>query len=456
MKKIIAAIMVVLGLIIAVPNHTTLAAENEVTGTLSSIDPNGMFITVQLNRTTEKTFYINRNTMYRKNNSVVDISAMYVGDVVSLKLAPSSSTVQEVKINATGTVVENIYRGTMTTVNTGSNRLTVRNQQPLENWEFGFDVSNKQVTTKFDNRATVFYGNKKISKAQLKKYKNSDVYYATVKQFGQEVIQKIVILKDNERTYYEDMQSVDTRNKFMTLSNVGRLYFHDGSILVRNGRLVTPTALTMHGQAYVVTDGERRNNFAQIVQVTSDSFTSANLAKHDLYYGQLNYVDNNYLLEVNDAVKFENNRWTYTKDNPFTLSFSNSTVARYNDGTRVVDIKPEMELFLHEGEYGYFYVKDGHVQAMHFDDAMQSMKTITMVGQIDKIQAKYPATLQTKSTAKWQAGGWHMTGQNVDLSIDQALIIRAGKIISPQDLRKNDRIVILSDSELEVSVLLVD
>lgn len=454
--RMIAAVVVAMAIILPTTAHARDGIAT-ITGSLTSIDPQGMFITVALNRSTDKTYYINSNTIYRKNSGVVDISEMYVGDVVSLKLVGAdSSLVEEVTIQAVGTQVENIYRGTITAVNSAMNRLTVRNERAFEDWELGASaVSNPtQTTAKFQSNTPIYVGNKKISKTALKKYLNSDVYYVTTKQFGQEIIKQMVVREANERTYYEPMTAVDTRYKFMKLATTGNLYFHNGSILVRNGRLIKPTGLTTEGQVYAVTDGHTRNNFVHVAQVMHDSFLSANFAGHELYFGKLSQVDTNYLVELQMAVKYEHNNWRYTSADP-VLSYSNTTTTHMNMSNSFLTLKPQEDRLLMENKYGYFYVKNGHIQAMHLLEATQAMTTITAVGRVESINLTNDE-MTIKDVAEWSGPSFIKQGRYVNMKIDQALIIKGGKVITPQQIKVNNRIVIISDGGINGAVLLVD
>lgn len=438
--------------------NTAQAAEIsvwDVTGSITAIDPNGMYITIKVDKGAEKTFYLNKNTVFRKNSSVTDISAMFTGDRVALRLVePNSTVVAEVDIQLYGSAIENVYRGDIRSVNSSMNRITVRNQSPFENWSFHANVVDDNLSTMaFQSRTPIYVGNKRIQKTQLSKYINSPVYYATVKNFGKEIITKMVVLENNERTYYERMTAADASYKFVTLQTAGRMYFHDGSILVRNGRLVEPTALTMAGTSFVVTDGTTRDNLAHVVEVTNDSFTSANFAKHDLYFGKLAYVDG-YRLELNDAVAYKNNQWRYTKDE--VLSFSNSTTTLLNDSQSMINLFPEQDLIAMEGEYGYFYIKDGHVQAIHFLEQTQQMGTQTVVGKISDVQAAYPGTMNLNNVSQWKNSQWVASGQILNMNIDQAMILKAGKVIPATELRQNDRVVVITDTFLGSDIILVD
>ncbi len=83
----------------------------QLTGIVTKIDPNGLFIRVKLNTGIEKQYYLNNDTEYVKGKSRVDFSTMYEGDRVILKLAAAtSSLVAEIEIIQTGTLIDNLYK----------------------------------------------------------------------------------------------------------------------------------------------------------------------------------------------------------------------------------------------------------------------------------------------------------------------------------------------------------
>lgn len=433
---------------------TVVQSPRIIAGVITSIDPKGLFIMVKPDTGKETTYYLNKDTAFQKGSSSVDISGMYVGDRVKLHLKnKSTSIVTKVDISETGTLVENLYKGEIQAVNINTNKLTVKNQNAFVNWQFGSASTTALSTMNFSTKVPIYVGNTKIEKGQLKNYIGSEAYYATVKQFGKEVIEKIVVLKNNERTYYEPMIAVDTDYQLLKLKSAGTLYFHDGSILIRNGRFIQPTGLLAYGTAFVITDGAARDHYAQVVDVTSDSFMSPNLASHELYYGRLAQADG-YLIEIDDAMKIESN--VFKKTASTVLSVSNTTKAMVDDGNKTYSVVPDIELYLSEGDYGYFYVNNGHVQALHMLDNAKPVAPLMLVGKLQSIKSTYPATINVKSVSQWQNGRWYEAGQMVDMNIDQATLIKAGKVIQPSDLNPSDRLVVLSDRFVKAHFILVD
>ncbi len=385
---------------------------------------------------------------------------------MKLKLSSAtSSVVTEVEIIQTGTLVHNLYKGQLHTVNVRNNRFIVSNSQAFEDWEFGTRPHNDLSTFSFAGNTTMYAGNKKINKNQLQYYRNSDVYYVTTKQFGREVVEKVVVLENNERTFYDQITMVDTSNQLFRLKNFGLMYYHKGSILVRNGRLVEPSTLSAWGTAFVLTDGVTKSNTTHVVNITNDSFLSPNLAAHELYFGKLSLVEqSNYLLEIGDYTKLDSgsHAWLYEEEQAKTLSFSNSTVVTQSIGSTGVALASSLQV--HEGKYGYFYVKDGHIQAVHLVGKDKLQPTTTMAGRIASIKmidqgsigVDATAELEVKDVSQWYEGAWLDTGRINRLELSQVLIIKDRKRITIDQLKPNDRIVIFTDDTFDAQIILVN
>ncbi|RTQ95802.1 hypothetical protein EKG35_02145 [Lysinibacillus telephonicus] len=425
----------------------------EKAGVVTKIDPNGMYISVKLDGGVETTYYINRNTNFIKGSSASRLSELYEGDRVKLRFSSAStSVVSEIEIIASGVAIENLYKGSIQLVNLSGNKLTVKNAQNFENWMFGTSNNSSLTTYTFTNNTDIYAGNKKISKNDLRQYRDSEVYFATVEQFGNEVIKKIIVLENYERSYYEDMTAVNTSFNFINLKTTGRIYFHEGTILVRNGRLVEPSTLTNAGTAYVVTDGVTKDNYAHVINITNDSMSSPNLVKDGLYFAELSYVDG-YLAELQDVVHLDNNYWKSTND--LTLSFSNSTNAEVNYNNSTIRIIPNMDLIAYETYYGYFYVQDGHIQAIHLLKSSTKMANQVLTGVIENVNASREE-IDVKNVSQWFNGTWLDSGSLNNVELEQTLIIKDGKVIEPSQLKQSDRVVLFTNNSFNTHVLLVN
>jgi len=422
-------------------NQGQIAAKSkQESGSVTKVDPYGSYIKVKLDDDgIEKTYYLNNETNFVKGNNSVDVSSLYEGDRVHLKFSSTTTPiVAEVEIVTTGILVHNIYKGNLQSINTSSNKMTVRNTQTLKNWSFGTSY-NQLNTFTFTNNTTIYVGNKQITKNELQNYKTSNVYFVTVDELGKEIIKKIIVTKNTELTYFEPMTSVNVSSKLINLKNSGKVKFHGGSILIRNGRLIEPSTLVSSGTAFVVTDGGTYDQFAHIINVTNDSFDVPNLQNHELYFGQIKSV-NGYSVTVGDLLKIDDNNWKSTsglKD----FSFSNSTYVAENNGYTTLQPIPERDLMWKTGEYGYFYVKNGQVQAIHLLDYYESIASNVSTGRIQSISS---AQITVKDISRWENSAWKQMGYTQTVNISKALIIRDGKVIEPKDLNSNNRIIMIT------------
>lgn len=424
----------------------------EVSGIVTKIDPNGMFIELKLNSGKIEEYYINKETQFFKGTESVDFSYMYEGDRVKIKFASNNTkAANEVEIYQDGLMIENLYRGKIQMVNTTSNRLTVKNSQPFVNWEFGESSTSKLKTFKFDNNTTIYYGNRKITKSNIRKYTNSDAYFVTTNVNGTEIVKKIVIIQNFERTYFNELTLVNTKSKYFKLNKFGLFYFHNGSILVRNGRLIEPASLTSLGSAFVITDGITQSNYSHVVNVVNDSFLSPNLASHELYFGELTAVSNDkYTVNVDNLIKLDNNYWKPTDDVKF--AYSNNTVATRSNGSiklKVTNLNTQLN------KYGYFYVKDGHVQAVHFVNTDQEQSSEVITGRVASVDIAGEA-VEVKNLSQWSAGTWVQMPSAPSIDLAQAVIVKNGKIVTVSDIKQLDRIVLLTDSTLQAHIVLVN
>lgn len=425
----------------------------EVTGTVLKIDPNGMFIQVKTNAGKQEEYFLNKDTQYFKGVESVDMSYMYEGDRVKLRFSDiDTKLATQVEIYKDGLLIENLYRGQIQMVNTSTNRLTVRNPYTLTNWEFN-GQNNKLKTFKFDNSTSIYYGNRKILKSNIRKYRNSDAYFVTTNMNGTEIVKKIVIVQNFERTYFNDLKTVNlTSNlKSFTLNQDGRFYLHGGTILVRNGRLIEPLSLTSKGSAFVITDGVTKSNYSHVVNVVNDSFLSPNLASHELYVGQLTKVDNRgYKIEVADLQKLESNYFGTPSNTNATFAFSNNTdVKKINNSIKLDVTNMQTEV----GRYGYFYVKDGHVRAVQFTDPSTILPADTI--HTGRVTAVSTPDIDMENVTTWSNGTWTLSPALTSVDLSTALIIKNGEVISETDIQLTDRVVLIRNASNSSSIDIV-
>ncbi|MEK5039851.1 hypothetical protein [Sporosarcina sp. FSL K6-3457] len=432
-----------------------------VTGTVNQIDPNGDFLSIRLDNGQSKTYYLNNQTEVIKGTNFSDLSVLYEGDRVKLTFSEyNTNTIRSIEANVQGIKIEALYKGTIQRIEPTSNKLIMKDEKIFLDgrWQSNTRLGangHSNSSYSYSAKAPIYVGTQPIQADRLRQYANHDVYFVTVSQFGKEVIEKMVIKEKNERTFYEPMTSVNINSKSIGLQTKGTVRYHAGTILIRNGRLVDENSLLASGTAFVATESSSRSEFANVVHITNDGFQSPNLTNHAIYFGQIHTANAYELTLTNAMILSKNNYWQH--ESMPTLSFSNDTVAVEDARGSVRTIIPQQdEMKRYAGKYGYFYVENNQVVAVHIIEPTAPTATIVSTGRIEGITQSNPAIIRIRNVSQWQDGMWKTAGNISRMNIEQATIIKDGKVISVNDLRVNDRLYLLHESQVKGRILLVN
>lgn len=431
-----------------------------LSGIVTEIDPYGMFMTVKTDQGRETQYFLNNDTKYFKNSNQTTLAGLFIGDRVQLNFSSAtSSTVTRVTMSDVGKKVSGIYKARLQVFSGATNRLTVRNEEQFKNWDFQQMNGSRLKAYKTTSQTTYYVGGMKIAKNQLSNYRGSELYYVTTNTFGQEVIEKVVVLSMRERSFEAPIVSVDTANNYMRfdLETLKFLYYHGGTILVRNGRLIEETSLIGQGKAFALTQPQGNTEVANMIYTTSKGFTSANLADHELYFGELYYGGdlNDYNIELNDAVKLTDNYWQVTNEPIVDLKFTNTTAAYDDLEGKVLPFDAETELHAYEGYYGYFYVQDGIIDTVYFIDPSARNSEQIVTGVVDRVNER-TGQFDVHSLNEWVGDNWQGIGGDLQTTLDKAVIIKDGKNISASQITAGDHVYMLLDVDSEPHVVLIN
>ncbi|MFB5085973.1 hypothetical protein PGC35_01940 [Psychrobacillus sp. PGGUH221] len=433
-----------------IPQGESNAIGEFLTGTVNEIDRNGKFIGINLKNKQTKRFYLDQHTQVFKDTKLVDLSVLFEGDRVKLNLSDyDADTLSSIEVIVEGIQVENLYKGTIQQIDANQKKLVVKEEKVFKNWNWqSSNIANpKAISSRsFTAKTPIFVGNKKIDPSQLRYYVNNEVYYVTISQFGKEVVQKIIIKQSNERTIHENLYSVDTASQKIRLSSTGNISYHNGTIIIRNGRLVDASALTQGGNAYVITNGGTSHQYANIIHMTNDGFQSSSLSNHEIYFGQINSVGSNKLF-VTNVNQLSNNYWYSTSLTNLSFSTDTIVVEDYNSATK--------DFTNSSSKYAYFYVKDNHVVAAHIIGSGSPASFVT-VGRYEVNSYSYYNYIDLIDVSQWNNGNWTNVNPLYNLDVSQTTFIKEGKVISASDIKVNNRLYILHDSYLKARIILVD
>ncbi|MCP3763145.1 hypothetical protein NLX67_12205 [Domibacillus sp. A3M-37] len=424
-----------------------------VTGTINRIDPNGAFLSIRFDNGQSKTYYLNNQTEVFKGTTLVDLSVLYEGDRAKLTFfSYNSSYIQSIDVNTQGIKIERLAKGTIQTIDPIRRKLTVKNETTFKDWKWDKSPSTQKSYT-YTAKTPIYVGNQPIAIDKARYYQNNEAYFVTVRQFNKEVVERIVIRKSNERTFYEPMSSVNLSQKRLGLQKSGSVSYHNGTILIRNGRMVDANSLPFKGSAFVVTDGRQKSEYANVIHITNDGFQSPNLVNHTLYFGRISRT-NGYNLTITDTSELKGNKWS-TVASP-SLSFSNDTAAVRDYARGVLKIVPQQdEVKEYLDSYGYFYVADNEIIGMHLINENTPAAQLVSVGRLEAIN-NAKTILTVRNVSQSQTGVWEQTGNISNMNIEQTTFIRDGHVISAEELNMGDRLYIVHESVVKGRIILVN
>lgn len=423
-----------------------------LTGTVNRIDPNGRFVSVIVDKNRTKTYNITNQTEMFKGTRLVDLSALFEGDRVKLTFATyNTSSIQKLDIIEQGTQIERLVKGTIQSVDPLRRKVTLKNETAFTDWKWD-DTFVRQTSYTYTANTPIYVGNQLISMDKFRYYRNHPMHFATVRQMNKEVISHIVIQKQSERTFYEPITAVSLQNKYVRLRDSGLFPYHNGTILIRNGRLVDENSLPIQGSAFVIGDGQHSSEYANVIHITNDGFESPNLTSHSLYFGRIDKAGR-YDLTLTEAFKLTNNTWQPVSNTAFTFSNNTHSVRDFASGTlKVVPQQNEVQKN-HIGDYGYFYAAAGNITAIHLLEDKKLAAQIISVGRFEKVEN---GKITIRNVSKWTNGNWEETGRYTGMDVQQTTFIRAGQVISVHDIKKNDRLYIVHESTVKGRIVLVD
>ncbi|MBB4823508.1 translation initiation factor IF-1 [Sporosarcina luteola] len=428
----------------------TESRDRIMTGLVSQLDPQGKFLSIRLDDGRSQTYFITNQTKFFKGSTQKDRSVIHEGDRVKLSLSTyNTNRADSIEVIDHGIQVEALYKGKIQRIDSTNHKLIVAEEQIFKNWLWWASTHKSNSSYTYSTKTPIYVGTEQIQPDRLRYYANQDIYYVTVKQAGKEVIQKMVIKNANERTFNESIASVNLNRKEIGLHQSGTFRYHDGTILIRNGRLVDPVSLQAAGTALIITEGGNKSAFANVIHIANDGLQSPNMTDYSIYYGRIDSVGA-YQLTLSSGYELANSGWSPVASQ--TLSFSNDTVAvedRYNSVSKLI---PQMDLKFETSTYGYFIVQDGTIIAVHLIHPYANVANLVSIGRLETVSS---GAISVINVSQWN-GYWREAGKIYNMDIRQATILKDGKVIALEDLKANDRLYILHESSVKGRIIIVD
>lgn len=258
---------------------------------------------------------IDDDTLIVLNKRVVNYDAIKEGDRVKLilNITDRFTQVKQITIDGSGLHISNIYKGTVDGLDEVTGRLVLRNLELFKNGKWQRTEQKGFYSMELDAESSFVYNNRSLNKDDVKRlFKDREAYIAAKEDYGRK--EKAVIISfrnsgDREAAVFDDTVLKSTSEGFMLEKEYKNIKYNEGTIIIKDNRLVSANSVTKDDAVYVVAnrgyeDGEY---YAGIVSV-NDRFNPDFI---DIYRGRIASIDRNTSVTVESFSRFDGLNWNF-------------------------------------------------------------------------------------------------------------------------------------------------
>lgn len=285
-------------------------------GQILSFTDSGEIITmlVSFDNGTQSQYQMPSHTVITKEGKMSNTAEMKVGDYAKLLvntaiISPGHviETVKEVALEGNATHITKIVKGQVAGVDNIQGTMQVQNAQVLQKTGW---LNYKQIDTYAlkDKNIEIFYKGNRIDLDYANKYLkrgNNEAYIALENSYSGEKVKRISIY-DGRDTFIPADTIVSANNgTFMLANNYQNITTDNGTIVVKNGRLVSPQNISAHDYGQVSLNG---GNHAGVVNIINKADTSGIMVSR----GRIQSVDDGKTFTVQSMVTLTDGSWVIT------------------------------------------------------------------------------------------------------------------------------------------------
>lgn len=408
-------------------------------------------------------YFVSPATIALRKGQTVPLSVLYEGDRVRLFFdSVDTSVISRIHIQGESVTVKELYKGKLGVVDYVRDEITFYDLRKFVNGKW--ETSKGSITLPYSDELKVYSGGYTIPYYNLKYYRGKEVYMAIKDFFGTERIEKMVVKSQYETVYNDKIKEISWFSEALELSNNKNISFNEGTIIVKNGRLVDQYSINSGSDAFIAADGRNTGLVADVVYIYNEDINNSNIGQNLVYAGRLDEIVQGsvvlrdyFLLDMNDWVSFGDEKELY-----------------YDSDTEIIDMETGKRVSEEEFLTGHYavdedskYVKDNRLKdwfAYIYADG-DRISSIAMQKNVDSLLRQRISngivasayedpligwTVSLMNGAEWSRRNekWMVRSEPARVNIEKALIIKDGRIISGEELMTGDRLYVVRDDFL--------
>lgn len=428
------------------------------TGKVSKID-NGVMV-LKLATGQEETFFLTPGTIVLKDGVNVQLSTLYVGDRVKLHFDEANTNiVSRIHIEGNSIKINGLYKGKLNVVDEFSSKVTLGDVQLLRNgtWQ----TYGGALSIPYNSNIPLYVGGYNISYGNLKYYKGKTVYIAMKDFFGSNQAERMVLQNQYESTYSDKIKDINWFTGELELKNNRNIGFHDGTIVIKNDRIVDNFSLNANSDVFVVADGRGLESSADVIYVLNEDINNSSIGQHHVYAGRMDQIVEDrlwlkkfFLLEENQWQSFDGEKELFFDNDTDIYDLTNNkklSVKEFYSGSYAVD---EDSRYAKDNRlkdwHGYIYTDGDRISSImvqkNMDSLLRQRVTNGIIASVENNQyVGWGMKLTNSSDWSNIRSQWMEKNADLNINLEKALLIKNGRQIQPQDLKAGDRVYLVRD-----------
>lgn len=444
-----------------IPNESKVRA-----GKIKHIDKDNIII--EYGNNSAESFVVNSNTRIVREGRGIRYYDLREGDRVKLYFDNIySKEISKIQAEGNEQLIKTVYKGELNKVDISDKEITLTDPNELKNsrWQSTDDY---KVKIELDPYASIYYGGKDIDLDDLRdEHIDDDVYVVLEDSYGKDKGIKVVIKKGSEKVYNDEIDDINFASEQIELDNGKNVAYNDGTIIIKNNRLVSSSNLEQNINSLVVTDYSRGDYDASIIQIGA----TVNRMFDNIYVGKVDLIDRDDF-EIIWYSELEGNEW-----DEVSSSSSKTITFDYSDGTIIADVTEEYDEitpydFFHDGysdeeneDYFTFIVADEDRDVIAMTLRKDELFKESNINDDDEIEDKLDDLLLTKGSVEdvdtlrdrlkisdpydWSDfhEEWQENRNDEYVDIESTIFIKGDEVIDVDEVDEDDTIYILREDE---------
>lgn len=270
-----------------------------------------------------------------KDGAITKLSQLKNGDKVKLLVnaAPNITVLKEIVIQDADKLVANIYKGTFEGYDDLSNKMMISSPWSLSKGQWTKNTIDPFMTIDLGNNFKAYFDGSERGISTLNTYMNgTTVYIVSEKDYGNGengVVASFIAKTDKEVAYNDKVYNTTSSNNITLTKTLDSIALNDGTIVVKDGRLVQGSSVSTDDYAYVMAnrDADTGKLIAGVISIEDRPGTQA----IQLYRGRIKSIDEYKSVTLQSFARLEGTSWSYA-NTPMTFNLTSDTRITDTDG----------------------------------------------------------------------------------------------------------------------------